>query len=244
MVRIHVSPEMVCFLGAGESPVDDLPVDPILFAIRLGNVPTLSVAERPLDGDADFLIHVASAACQRVFGYIPDTRALYHLPVEMRAIVIAIRDCALPGEVCSTLRGAKAIELLCAIFTELAADRLVPADGDGALSEMDTRRIVLARRMIDDQWRDKLTLEGIARACGLNRAKLTRGFRVMFGTSVADAIAERRLCGARSLLLATNLPVSSIGYSCGYLNNASFTRAFARRFGVVPTRLRAMEAAA
>ena len=179
-----------------------------------------------------------------MFGHVPDAPALYHLPVEMRAIALAIRECALPGEACTTLRGAKSIELLCAIFTALKDASLVPADGDGVLSELETRRLVLARGMIDERWREKLTLESIARACGLNRAKLTRGFRAMFGTSVADAIAERRLGGARDLLLATDLPVSSIGYACGYLNNASFTRAFSRRFGIVPTRLRAMEAAA
>jgi AraC family transcriptional activator of pyochelin receptor len=60
----------------------------------------------------------------------------------------------------------------------------------------------------------------------------------MFAMSVADAIADRRLGGARQLLLATDLPVSAIGYKCGYLNNASFTRAFSRRFGQAPTQLR------
>jgi AraC family transcriptional activator of pyochelin receptor len=46
------------------------------------------------------------------------------------------------------------------------------------------------------------------------------------------------------MLLATDLPVSSVGYACGYLSNASFTRAFSRRYGVVPSRLRAEEMAA
>lgn len=97
-----------------------------------------------------------------------------------------------------------------------------------------------SRRLVDERWREKLTLDGIARACGLNRAKLTRGFRQAFGSSVADRVADRRLQGAHRLLLATDLPVSSIGYR----NNASFTRAFSRRYGVAPTRLRAMEMAA
>ena len=67
---------------------------------------------------------------------------------------------------------------------------------------------------------------------------------VQDGSTVADAITDRRLQGAHRLLLATDLPVSSIGYRCGYSNNASFTRAFSRRFGMAPTRLRAIEAAA
>lgn len=243
-MRIDVSPEMVSFLRQGAYAQDGLPVEPVALALKLGATPTLAVADAPVDGDADIVTYVASVACRRVFDHVPDAPALYHLPAEIRAIAIAMRDCPLEGEAGLALRGAKSIEMLCAIFTALHANALVRADGDGLLSELDTRRIVRARQMIDEQWREKLTLECIARACGLNRAKLTRGFRAMFGTSVADAIAERRLGGARELLLATDLPVSSIGYSCGYLNNASFTRAFSRRFGVVPTRLRAMEAAA
>ncbi len=93
--------------------------------------------------------------------------------------------------------------------------------------------------MIDDRWNEKLTLDAIARACGLNRAKLTRGFREMFNCSIAEALAERRLLEARRLLLTTDLPVSSIGYESGYLNNASFSRAFSRHFGHSPSDYRA-----
>ncbi|MGD9815006.1 MAG: helix-turn-helix transcriptional regulator [Hyphomonadaceae bacterium] len=107
----------------------------------------------------------------------------------------------------------------------------------------DTRRVIAARRLIDERWGQKLTLDGIARACGLNRAKLTRGFRDLFGCTVAEALAERRLHQARHMLLTTDLPVSSIGYENGYLNNASFARAFGRRFGVSPSDLRACAAA-
>jgi len=66
----------------------------------------------------------------------------------------------------------------------------------------------------------------------------------MFDCSVAEAIAERRLEQASHMLLTTDLPVSSIGYENGYLNNAAFTRAFGRRFGVSPTDYRACRIAA
>ena len=98
--------------------------------------------------------------------------------------------------------------------------------------------------MIDERWSEKLTLDKIARACGLNRAKLTRGFRDMFSCSIAEAIAEQRLSQAKRMLMTTNLPISSIGYENGYLNNASFARAFGRRFGVSPSDFRACQFAA
>src|SRR3546814_10814783 len=75
----------------------------------------------------------------------------------------------------------------------------------------------------------------IARRSGLGKAKLTQGFREMYKCTVAEAVSERRLSHARTLLSLSDLPVSSIGYRCGYQSNASFTRAFARRFGMTPT---------
>lgn len=46
------------------------------------------------------------------------------------------------------------------------------------------------------------------------------------------------------MLRETDLPVASIGYACGYHNNARFARAFSRRYGMPPTRLRETELAA
>ena len=77
----------------------------------------------------------------------------------------------------------------------------------------------------------------------LGQAKLTQGFREMYKCTVAEAVSERRLSHARMLLTLSDLPISSIGYRCGYQSNASFTRAFARRFGMTPTDMRRREGA-
>ncbi|WP_149683167.1 helix-turn-helix transcriptional regulator, partial [Sphingomonas carotinifaciens] len=64
---------------------------------------------------------------------------------------------------------------------------------------------------------------------------LSRGFRLMFGKSVAQYLAHTRLDAARRLLVTSDLVISSVGHACGYSNNAAFTRAFGRRFGVPPS---------
>ena len=242
--RIQVSHEMLSFVGAGSVPARNWPADVVGLTF---DDATLAVHIDPtgvamIDSDLAFVVTIA--ACRRIFGFAPDAETRWHLPGELRALVIAILDCNLPGEARDTLRLAKSIELLCATFAMIGDNALIPADAAGALSETDARRIVAARRLIDERWHEKLTLDTIARACGINRAKLTRGFRAMFATTVADAIADRRLCGAGEMLRATDLPVSSIGYKCGYLNNASFSRAFSRRYGVAPTLYRAHRLAA
>lgn len=242
--RIDVSHEMLSFVGAGTLPQSIWPDAPAMLVFEGGNLPTVRfepVADDRSDvDDASLVFVVARAAIARLFGAVAGAGS-WHLPSTLRTQVLAIRDCDARAALGDTLRLAKSIELLCAVFDQLARGALVPAEGDGTLNEGDARRIAAAHRLIDDRWHEKLTLDAIARACGINRGKLTRGFRAMYDCTVADALTERRLASARAMLQATDLPVSAIGYRCGYLNNASFTRAFARHVGVAPTRWRAAQ---
>ncbi len=239
--RVDVSPEMLSFVGGGALPPGDRPVRPVAirFSGPAARQPRLAIdrfREHGHEGSALVLV-VASAAIERLFDEVETGE--WHMPAALRAMVLGVLEPGAPGHADDTLRLARSIELLCAVFDHLKRDALVPTDGDGALSEGDAARIVAARRLIDERWSEKLTLDAIARACGLNRGKLTRGFRSLYACTVVDALTERRLAGARRMLEATDLPVSTIGYRCGYLSNASFTRAFARHVGVAPTRWRA-----
>lgn len=241
--HFDVSMRMTVFFGSGSVPEEALSLHPIRLCFSLGCEREPSIVaigeDLPDNREADILFLVDPEGCREVLGDVPQDDGTWHLTSEQRAIARALLDCGLPEPAGQTIRTIKAVELLCAITTDLCDDRLVPVDGAGSLGELDARRIMAARRMIDEAWHEKLTLDTIARASGLNRVKLTRGFRAMFACTVAEAIAERRLGCAKQMLLVTDLPVSSISYRCGYNNNASFTRAFSRRFGMAPTQLRA-----
>jgi AraC family transcriptional activator of pyochelin receptor len=245
--RIDVSPEMITLVGDGPADPAGWPDAPVLLRFRRGGFGvTVELLPDPSIADAatgPLVFLVASEACRRLFAAERIEAARWYLPAGLAAVEHAI-SVGGTDPAGTALRLAKSIELLCGVFGALAADTLVPAAGDGRLGAEDAERIVGARCLIDERWREPLTIDTLARACGINRAKLTRGFRELFGCSIADAIADRRLSGARDLLLATPLPVSSIGYQCGYQSNASFTRAFTRRYGVPPTRLRQYRLAA
>ena len=249
---IEVSPEMTALIGSGSVGSPTLPDNPIVLSIGFGGrdgPPSLKLDGWPpeVEGDECRLIFlVARDAVARIGGrkLLEAERDAYHLPSELRAIALALRDAPVPAEALSTYRLAKSIELLCEAVRLFDGGHLAPLAGDGALSASDTRRVIEAKRMIDERWSEKLTLDAIARACGLNRAKLTRGFRELFDCTVAEALASRRLNQASRLLLTTDMPVSVVGYEAGYLNNASFARAFGRHFGRSPSDYRACGMAA
>jgi AraC family transcriptional activator of pyochelin receptor len=241
---IQVSHEMVALVGACEAGAVAWPVDSIMLGFDLSAQPVLRVRGRADDRGRDAIVLViAREACLRLFATDPQDGD-YHLPTELRTIAHAIVDCTTSAPVSTTYRLGKSIELLCESVRLLIEDALVPARADGVLSLADARRLIEARRLIDERWNEKLTIDRIARACGLNRVKLNRGFREMFDCTVAVALAERRLEEASRMLRTTDRPISSIGYDNGYLNNASFARAFARRFGVSPSDYRAARLAA
>ena len=248
---VEVSAEMTTLLGAciGASP--PVPARPLALVFHLGDAdesPRLHLDPEPdlaaltrAAGQGRIVFLVATTAVVRIGGraLVDSEGTDFHLSSELRAIALALRDANTPAEARATYRLAKSIELLCETIRQFDAGSVVPLVLDAELSLTDTRRILQARRLIDERWNEKLTLDSIARACGLNRAKLTRGFREMFDCSIAEALAERRLAQASRLLLTTDLPVSSVGYEAGYLNNASFARAFGRHFGRSPSNYRA-----
>jgi AraC family transcriptional activator of pyochelin receptor len=231
-----------------------IPPAPISLVVAIGRGQwTLSIDPEPdvarvlsaaSDPSLAFLVRTEAVIRLGGVGLIEAGATAFHLTAQLRAIVLALCDPPSELEVRPTYQLAKSIEFICETIRQFRAGELAPVSGGGQLSPADTRRMMSARRLIDERSSEKLTLDFIARNCGLNRSKLTRGFKELFDCTVAQAIAERRLELARSMLLTTDLPISSVGYESGYLNNASFARAFGRRFGRSPSNFRFTEQAA
>ena len=210
-----------------------------------------SAGRRSRDADERrcVLIVVAPTACQRhLRRSCPTTAGSWHLPSDLRAHrARASATAPLPEPARDTLRLAKSIELLCAhLRAASATTRWCPLDGAGALSRAAMRARIAARAPAD---RRALAREADARR---DRARLRAQPRQADPRLPPTLRLHRRRCDRRARLArraadAAARPTcrsSSIGYRCGYLNNASFTRAFSRRFGVAPTQLRARGLAA
>lgn len=243
--QVHVSHEMITLVGQGAALDARLPEGWIAYLFRCGNESKsdlLHYRETLTQGEVEdsiLVFFVAASACERLFKARPQGAATWHLPSRLLTLANAIIHCEGTGEAATTLRLARSIELLCQVHAAFEdGATLVPVERDGGFSELDVARIAMARRALDQSWHEKLTVPQLARIAGVNRDKLVRGFQEIYGTTIAQALTERRLAEARHMLLSSELPVSTIAFRCSYLNNASFTRAFNRRYGISPSELR------
>ena len=140
--------------------------------------------------------------------------------------------CPVQGALRRMYLSAKALEL-----TALALGALQPAE-QGApvrgLTRADVERLHHARDLVAANLQDPPSLPELARRVGVNVNKLTTGFRKLFGQSVYAYVRERRMEQAQVLLAEGAYTVSEAAYACGY-TDSHFTKAFLRRYGVLPS---------
>lgn len=87
---------------------------------------------------------------------------------------------------------------------------------------------------------DALTMEALAKALDLSRARFFRAFRETAGVSPHQWMQERRIERARALMRAgPDRPLAEIALDCGFCDQSHFTRAFRKATGVSPGRWRA-----
>jgi AraC-like DNA-binding protein len=106
------------------------------------------------------------------------------------------------------------------------------------LSHRDRARLAQVREQLDGDLTQAPSLAALGRSVGLNRNKLCFGFRQVFGATIAEYCAERRMRRAREFLLETQMSISEIALSIGYSSTGNFSTAFQKRFGVSPSSVR------
>ncbi len=227
---------IACHLGGVQSVGRHLPGPITILSFNVSEtapVVSVSISVGDQERASSLAVIATSGVCESEFAYRASPGRWY-MPSDLRDIIAAIADMS-PGEPDRDLfLRAKLLELTCATFRHLRNSSLLPyCDQDFGSAQ--TLRILSAQAYVEARLHERLTLDRIARACGVNRTFLTKGFRRLFGCSVWGFLTEARLERARQLLFATDLPVSSVAGRCGYANNASFSRAFNRRFGFSPS---------
>ncbi|MGE4437470.1 helix-turn-helix transcriptional regulator [Achromobacter sp.] len=163
----------------------------------------------------------------------PYADANLRLAAPLQALGRQMLACPMQGALKRMYLSAKALEL-----TALALGALQPAPAatSAGLSCADTECLHHARDLLAADLQHPPTLPELARRVGINVNKLTTGFRQLFGCSVYAFVREQRMARAHALLAAGAMGVSEAAYACGY-TDSHFTKAFQRRYGVLPSAL-------
>lgn len=89
--------------------------------------------------------------------------------------------------------------------------------------------------VIEQRYREAISLSDVASAIRLTPGHLTTVVRQRTGRTVLEWITERRMAEARRLLVQTDLPVGDVGRRVGYRDPAYFTRSFRRVHDTTPS---------
>ncbi len=102
------------------------------------------------------------------------------------------------------------------------------------LCRADEERIRMAGDMLIQQMDSPPTISSLALQVGVNSAKLKRGFKQIFGTTIGQFLLQHRMTCARELLLSRETDVTQAAFSVGYSNVSHFIRNYKKAFGVTP----------
>lgn len=90
----------------------------------------------------------------------------------------------------------------------------------------------------------KITQDEAARRIHLSRSYFSQCFKDIVGKPFGEYIKALRFEKAKTLLLGTDLPISQIAETCGFLDHRYFSKVFREETGVVPSEFRSKAGAA
>ena len=89
---------------------------------------------------------------------------------------------------------------------------------------------------------EPLGRDALAALAGVSLRQLERLFAAHLGRTVSDTYLEVRLAQAEQLLRSTGMTVTAVAMACGFPSASHFSRCYARRFGLAPSRARGLQA--
>lgn len=116
--------------------------------------------------------------------------------------------------------------------------RILEVDEERRKQNRNLDRLSRITNYIQVNYREDLTLEGVARIFGFSPAYLSKMFQKYAGINYKTYILDLRTEAGYRLLMNTELQVGEIASECGFPDSRSFAKAFRRRYGMPPAEYR------
>lgn len=134
---------------------------------------------------------------------------------------------------------ALALNLLLALLgSRIREERPIATIPGTSLSARELEQLQAVRATLSTNFESPPTIADLARRVGTNQSKLMRGFKLLYGETLADFALRQRMERAQSLLTEDRLSAAEVAYRVGYQHHSSFTYAFSRFFGYPPSQAR------
>ena len=116
--------------------------------------------------------------------------------------------------------------------------RILEVDEERKRQNRNLDRLSKITNYIQVNYREDLTLEGVAHIFGFSPAYLSKMFQKYAGINYKTYVSDLRTQAGYRLLMNTKMPVGEIAMECGFPDGRSFAKAFRRRFGAPPAEYR------
>jgi len=95
-----------------------------------------------------------------------------------------------------------------------------------------------ARRYIEENYHDKITLNSLADSCNITKYYLSHQFTELYGKSPIAYLTEVRISAAKDLLTTTSYSIEEIAGSTGFSSSSYFSQTFQKICHVSPQQYR------
>lgn len=106
------------------------------------------------------------------------------------------------------------------------------------LSPIEQEQITKVETTLRKNIQNSITVEELALEIGINRYKLNRNFKQVYGEPIFHYLTRIRMEKAKEILSEKSMNISEVAYEVGYKNPQHFTVAFKKYFGYVPSKLK------
>lgn len=152
-----------------------------------------------------------------------------HMTVEMHMILREITGYSRKGVMQKLFIEAKIIKLLILIFEQFNEKNIIKET---------PQTPTMIKKFVDENYHKNIKVEEIGKIIGINQNKIRKEFKAQYHITVSDYISELRMLKAKKLIIDKNIMIKEIAIECGYEYVQNFTRAFKKKFGVSPEKLR------
>ncbi|MDP9958958.1 helix-turn-helix transcriptional regulator [Chryseobacterium lathyri] len=152
-----------------------------------------------------------------------------YMTVEMHMILNELISYSKKGMMQRLFVEAKIIKLLILIFEQFNEKNKLQAEPGISF---------VVKKFIDENYHKNIRAEDIGKLTGISQNKIRKEFKFQYKMTVADYISDLRMLKARKMIIDKDILVKEIAIECGYEYVQNFTRAFKKKFGVSPEKLR------